>query len=308
MAAARLHPLFGVEMADAVEHIGVLLSRRVALALLRDDVQQDRMPAVLDEPEHIFQPFQIMPIYGAIIFKAHLLKERRSEEHTLPVLLEPVRQAVEALSAGHLCRDGAIGLFDAVIARPRADERKMLGNAADVRRDGHAVVVQDNDELLAALPGIVHGLIGQAAGHCAVAHQGHDVIVLMLQRAGTRHAESGGDGAGGVTGHKRIRHALRRLWEARKAAEHTQCAEFVPPAGQDLVDIGLMPHVEQEPVTARIEYPLQRNTQLDNAEVRGQMTARPGDIQHQKLSNLVAKLAQLRVIQRAQRLAGIDGI
>ena len=39
-----------------------------------------------------------------------------------------------------------------------------------------------------------------------------------------------------------------------------------------------------------------------------QMTARPGDIQHQKLSNLVAKLAQLRVIQRAQRLAGIDGI
>ena len=69
-----------------------------------------------------------------------------------------------------------------------------------------------------------------------------------------------------------------------------------------------MPHVEQEPVTARIEYPLQRNTQLDNAEVRGQMAARPGDIQHQKLSNLVAKLAQLRVIQRAQRLAGIDGI
>ena len=98
-------------MADAVEHIGVLLSRRVALALLRDDVQQDRMLTVLDEPEHIFQPFQIMPIYGAIIFKAHLLKERRAEEHTLPVLLEPVRQAVEALSAGHLCRDGAIGLL-----------------------------------------------------------------------------------------------------------------------------------------------------------------------------------------------------
>ena len=97
------------------------------------------------------------------------------------------------LAAGHLCRDGAIGLFDAVIARPRADERKMLGNAADVRRDGHAVVVQNNDELLAALPGIVHGLIGQAAGHCAVPHQGHDVIVLMLQRAGTRHAEGGGD-------------------------------------------------------------------------------------------------------------------
>ena len=45
-----------------------------------------------------------------------------------------------------------------------------------------------------------------------------------------------------------------------------------------------------------------------NWEKQWQQWLRPGDIQHQKLSNLVAKLAQLRVIQRAQRLAGIDGI
>ena len=55
----------------------------------------------------------------------------------------------------------------------------MLGNAADVRRDGHSVVVQNHDERLVALTGIVHALVGHAAGHCAVTHQGNDVIILL---------------------------------------------------------------------------------------------------------------------------------
>ena len=70
----------------------------------------------------------------------------------------------------------------------------MLGDTADIRSNGHAVVVQNDDQRLIALPGVVQALIGHAAGHRAVAQQGNHAVILLLQRPCARHAQRRRDG------------------------------------------------------------------------------------------------------------------
>ena len=72
--------------------------------------------------------------------------------------------------------------------------------------------------------------------------------------------------------------------------------------------IGLMSHVKEQAVLARVEDALNGDRQLHHAEVRGEMSARPGDIHHQKLPQLIAQQAKLLQIQRAEILGGSDFI
>ena len=67
--------------------------------------------------------------------------------------------------------------------------------------------------------------------------------------------------------------ALRALGEAREAAALAQRADALAPAGQDLVRIGLMADVPDDPVARRVEHIVQRDRQLDDAEARAEMAA-----------------------------------
>ena len=78
MAAQRGLAALRVKAADAVKDVGILLCRRIALALFCDDVEQHRFLTAFCQPEHIFQPLQIMAVHRAVVFKAHLLKEGRA--------------------------------------------------------------------------------------------------------------------------------------------------------------------------------------------------------------------------------------
>ena len=51
----------------------------------------------------------------------------------------------------------------------RGDARQISRQRPRRRRDRHIIVVQDDDEAIAGLPGVVHCLIGHAGRHGAVA-------------------------------------------------------------------------------------------------------------------------------------------
>ena len=72
---------------------------------------------------------------------------------------------------------------------------------------------------------------------------------------------------------ERIVFALAALGKAAEAAALAQGADAVPPAGDDLVRIGLMADVPDQPVLRRVEDVVQRDRQLDHAEARPEMTA-----------------------------------
>ena len=131
--------------------------------------------------------------------------------------------------------------------------RQIGRHRADRRRDRHVVVVENDDQPRIHRAGIVHGLIGHARGHRAVADHGDDVVLAAGEVARHRHAEAGGDRGRGMRGAERIVVAFGALGETGQAAAGAQRADAVAAAGQDLVRIGLMADVPDQPVARRVE-------------------------------------------------------
>ncbi len=61
--------------------------------------------------------------------------------------------------------------------------------------------------------------------------------------------------------------------KARQPAQLAQAAHAVAPAGQDLVRIGLVAHVPDQPVFGRVEDIVQGDRQFHRAEVGAQVAA-----------------------------------
>ena len=74
----------------------------------------------------------------------------------------------------------AIGFFEFIVRRLRAQKSQMLAHRADIAVDRHAVVVQNHNERLAARARVVKSLVGKTAGERAVADQRQYGIILML--------------------------------------------------------------------------------------------------------------------------------
>ena len=76
-----------------------------------------------------------------------------------------------------------------------------------------------------------------------------------------------------MRGAERVVFALRPLGEAGKAAALPQCADALASPGQDLVRIGLVSDVPDQPISRCIEHIMQRNGQFDHPEPCAQMAA-----------------------------------
>ena len=90
------------------------------------------------------------------------------------------------------CRELLRRLAD-VCVWPGRKPREIGGHRADRRRDRHIVIIEDDDEPRFQRPGIVHRLVGHAGRHRAIADDRDDVVVVVREVAGDRHAETGRD-------------------------------------------------------------------------------------------------------------------
>ena len=188
-------------------------------------------------------------------------------------------------------------LFRTVVSRCDAEARQILGHRADVRRDGHAVVVQNHDDVLAQCPRIVQSLERLAARQCAVADDGGDAVMLARDVTRRRHAEGGRDRRARMTCAESVVDGLLALGESRDAAFLAKTGECLAPACQNLVRIRLMTDVPDDLVLRTVERPVQGERKLHRAKARGEMTARLGNC----VDNIAAQFSrQLRkLIERA---------
>ena len=95
--------------------------------------------------------------------------------------------------------------------------------------------------------------------------------------------------------------ALGAPGEAGQAAALAQRADAVAPAGQDLVRVGLVADVPDQPVARRVEDVVQRDRQLDDAEPGAEMAAGDRDGVDRLGAQLVGDLRAA-----ASRAAGAD--
>ena len=98
--------------------------------------------------------------------------------------------------------------------------------------------------------------------------------------------------------------ALGAARKARHAAVLAQRRHVLAPAREDLVRIGLVADVPDEAVVGRVEHVVQRDRQLDGAQVRGQVPAGARDRLEHVCAQLVGQRAELRARSSARRSAG----
>ena len=132
----------------------------------------------------------------------------------------------------------------------------MLGNAAHIFCDGHAVVIKDNQHPFAAVSGVREALIGQAARQSAVSDEGNYIVILSQKCPGSGHAGGHGHGVGRMAGNKRITAALYRLGKSSHTAERTQTGHLVRSSSENFMGITLVPHIKDKPVPSEVEYPV----------------------------------------------------
>jgi hypothetical protein len=179
----------------------------VALALLRDRVDQDRaVGARLDRAQDGKQLFHVVAVDGADIGKAQFLEERAADGRGLEQFLGPPRAFLEGFGQE---RHRALGRrLQLLERRAGVKAREVGGHRARGRRDGHLVVVQDDDQARAQVARVVHRLVGHAARERAVADHGNGVAMaggaVAAELAGEGEAERGRNTCRRMRGAERV--------------------------------------------------------------------------------------------------------
>jgi hypothetical protein len=103
-----------------------------------------------------------------------------------------------------------------------------------------------------------------------------------------------------MRGAERVVGALVALGEAVGPVALADAADAVAPPGEDLVRVGLVAHVPDQPVGGRVEDVVQGHRQLDDAEPGAEVAAGLRGGVHGLGPELVGKLPQLGWVQAAQ--------
>ena len=170
---------------------------------------------------------------------------------------------------------------------------EVLGDPADRGRIAPAVVVQDDHHLGLELADVVERLVGHPAGERAVADHTDHLAGLAAQVARGREPQCVAEPGGSV---RVLDQIVLRFATRRVPAEPTLLAErveLVEPAGQHLVHVGLVPGVEDDRVARALEHAMHRDRELDDAEIRTEVTSGPRYGRDQLFANLGAEAGQI---------------
>jgi hypothetical protein len=111
-----------------------------------------------------------------------------------------------------------------------------------------------------------------------------------------------------MRGTERVVFTFGSLGEAGQAPTLTQGPDPVTPAGQDLVWIGLVPHIPDQPVARGIENMMQRDRQLHDPETSPEVPAGDRNGTDRFGAQFVRQLPQSGLRQAAQVPGSIEGI
>ena len=259
-------------------------------------------------------PVQIMAVNWPEIAHAHFLKKHRAAVAAAAVGVHGLRgllqtdagdRAFEAAFRAMRELDGEIALGqaahevfkflrDLIVARVGDEFVQVARNGADVFGDAPLVVVEDADEFSRGCADVVQRLEGNAVGQRRVAENADDVFIRAALVARRRHAQRGGQRGAGVARAEAVMFALRAQSEAIQSVRLADRAEPLFAAGQNFMNINLVAHVPDKLVLGRGENFVQRNGQLDHAEVRAEMAAAFGETFDQLGADFAGEFLQLR--------------
>ena len=113
-----------------------------------------------------------------------------------------------------------------------------------------------------------------------------------------------------VPGVAAVEDVVLRFGAAREATDAVELAQGPEPleaARQQLVRVGLVAGVPDDPVARRFEQAVERDRDLDHAERRSEMAACPGDGLDDGLADLDRQLGELELVEAPEVGGVLDG-
>ena len=251
----------------------------------------------------------VVTVHRAEVLDAEVLEQHLRLEHVLEALLDAVQRLVQRRAEQWRVRQRGLDVLEHLLVPLRGAERGQVGGqAADRRLVGAAVVVDDDDQ--AGVLGhrdVVQRLPGHPAGERAVADDRHHAAGLAAQPVGLGQPVGVGQAGRGV----RVLHdVVLGLGLGRvpgQPAALPQRAELRVPAGEQLVHVGLVAGVEDDPVRRRVEDPVQRDGELHHAEVRAEVAAGARHGLDQDVTDLAGQRGELVRCECFQISRACDG-
>ncbi len=251
-----------------MEALRILPRRLVALALAGDHVHEGRAVHFQHEGQNVAQLGDVVTVHGMGAHDAERLVDHGvGNHHLLERFLHVLPEAEQAASSGAALLHGRLqALAGLAVVAVRPQVAQVLHERAHVARDGHLVVVQDDDQRQLLVAHVVQRLEGHAACQRRIPDEGHYLLVGALQLARLRQTRRNGQRVGGVAGVVHVVGTLVGLGEAGDAAVGAQGLERLPAPGEQLVGVGLVPHVEHHAVARHVEQALQGHDDVHRTE------------------------------------------
>ena len=181
-----------VEFCAGVAPVRRFLSGVIALALLRQGMDQDRaVGAVFDGAKNRQKLIHVVAIDRTDIGKAKLFKQRAANGHRFDHFFRPPRAFAEWRGQQRGCGFG--GVLQILKRLTRIDARKIGAEGANRRRNGHLIVVQDDNQPFAKAARVVHRLERHASAHRSIADHRNAVAGVGAKFSRHRKAKRGGD-------------------------------------------------------------------------------------------------------------------
>jgi hypothetical protein len=177
------------------------------------------------------------------------------------------------------------------------DLGQVRREGTDRRADRHLVVVEDDEHLRLALADVVESLERQAAHQCRVAHDDRDPLQPVAEVAGLGEPFRDRQARPGMTAIEDVVRRFRATREPADAIELTERPEPLEPSGQELVRVGLVARVPDDPIAWRLEQPMERDGQFDDAERRAEMAAGVRHGPDDRVPDLDRQLGQLELVE-----------
>ena len=301
----------GVDDPDGVELVPFVVDRRVVAApLLGEDVHEDRPTEGAGLAQRRLDRLLVVAVDRADVLEPEVLEEALRRDDVLDALLHPVERLVHRATDDGSAGEGVLApVEEPLVALGRPQRGEVVGEPTAGGGVGALVVVHDDDQGQVGLGrDVVERLPGHATGEGAVADDGHGVPTgLPTHDAPGRDAVGPGERGGGV---RVLDDVVLGLGAARVAGEPSlgaQAAEVVAP-GEQLVHVGLVPGVEHHRVVGRGEHPVDRDRQLDDAEVGAEVPSGAGDLVDEEAPDLLGEGGHLVCAQCPEVVRALDAL
>ena len=242
-----------IYLPDAVEAICVVgLRWRVPTTLLGDGMNDDRTVELLGLAQGPLDLGDIVTIDRADVLQAQVLEHALRRDDVLDPLLHAVQSLVGRPAQNRsLLEHSPTPVEESLVALGGAQSGQVARHPADRGRIGTLVVVDNDDHLpVGSTCDVVQRLPGHTTGERTVADHGDDMALTEYSPRLPSFGEpvGPGQGCGGMGILDQVVSALLPRGIAGETTGLAQLIEFRCSAGEDLVDVCLVPGVPDDRV------------------------------------------------------------